>query len=132
MTPTAPDPDALAVFAVDAASPAPPFRQLHDAALGAVSDGRLRPGQRLPTVRALAAHLGVAANTVAAAYRALEESGVIEGRGRAGTFVSLGEDPVGAAAQRIAIDAVARLRELGLDDAAVRRALEDALGLPRG
>jgi DNA-binding transcriptional regulator YhcF (GntR family) len=46
------------------------------------------PGDRLPTVRALAAELDHAPNTVAKAYRTLEEDGLIEGRGRSGTFVA--------------------------------------------
>src|SRR5690606_17829727 len=93
MAPTSPDSELLAVFNFDSHSSVPPYRQLHEAVVTAVREGRLRPGTRLPTVRALAAHLGLAANTVAAAYRALEVSGVIEGRGRAGTFVRLGDDP---------------------------------------
>ncbi|WP_255572664.1 GntR family transcriptional regulator [Leucobacter tenebrionis] len=128
MTQETRDHDALTVFGIDAGSDAPPFRQLHDAAMRAVSEGRLAPGQKLPTIRALAAHLGLAVNTVAAAYRALEESGVVEGRGRAGTFVSLGSDPVDAAARRIALDAAERLRGLGLDRARIRALLDEAVG----
>src|SRR5690606_33667147 len=43
-----------------------------------VRDGHLRPGRTLPAVRRLAADLGVAAGTVAAAYRRLRERGVVE------------------------------------------------------
>ncbi|MBK0418986.1 GntR family transcriptional regulator [Leucobacter sp. CSA1] len=118
---------AARLLALDPGSSAPPFRQLHDAVVRGVASGSLRPGQRLPTVRALAAELGLAANTVASAYRALEESGVVEGRGRAGTFVSLGDDPVEAAARRIAIEAAARLRKLGLDAERAGRLLVEAV-----
>ncbi|GAB3230509.1 aminotransferase class I/II-fold pyridoxal phosphate-dependent enzyme [Glycomyces halotolerans] len=52
-----------------------------------VRDGHLRPGRTLPAVRKLAADLGVAAGTVAAAYRRLRQRGVVETGGRAGTFV---------------------------------------------
>ncbi|GAB3646790.1 transcriptional regulator domain-containing protein [Glycomyces tarimensis] len=52
-----------------------------------VRDGHLRPGRTLPAVRKLAADLGVAAGTVAAAYRQLRQRGVVETGGRAGTFV---------------------------------------------
>ena len=48
----------------------------------------LPPGTRLPTVRALAETLGVAANTVARAYRELEHAGVVTTRGRSGTVVN--------------------------------------------
>ncbi|WP_346730429.1 GntR family transcriptional regulator [Leucobacter allii] len=115
------------LFRVDAGSDAPPYRQLHDAAVRAIAAGTLRPGQRLPTIRALAGELGLAVNTVAAAYKALEAAGVVEGRGRAGTFVALGEDPVIAAARRIALEAAAGLRELGIDAGQARRILVEAV-----
>ncbi|GAB2890959.1 aminotransferase class I/II-fold pyridoxal phosphate-dependent enzyme [Streptomyces deserti] len=53
----------------------------------AVGSGELRPGQLLPPMRELAAHLGVNPNTVAAAYRTLRERGVIETAGRRGSRV---------------------------------------------
>ena len=52
-----------------------------------VADGVLAPGDRMPTVRDVAAVLGVSAGTVSAAWRALAAAGVIVTRGRAGTFV---------------------------------------------
>ncbi|MFZ8756859.1 aminotransferase class I/II-fold pyridoxal phosphate-dependent enzyme [Microbacterium sp. HMH0099] len=52
-----------------------------------VSDGTLSPGERLPTVREVAAALGVSTGTVATAWRALADAGVVASRGRAGTFV---------------------------------------------
>lgn len=52
-----------------------------------VSDGTVAPGERLPTVRDVAAALGVSTGTVAAAWRALADAGVVFSRGRAGTFV---------------------------------------------
>ena len=52
-----------------------------------MAQGDLAPGTRLPTVRQLAADLGLAANTVARAYRELEADGVIATYGRKGTFV---------------------------------------------
>lgn len=52
-----------------------------------IADGSLEPGERLPTVREMAAALGVSAGTVAAAWRALSDAGTIVSRGRAGSFV---------------------------------------------
>ena len=53
-----------------------------------MADGELPAGTKLPTVRALAATLGIAPNTVARAYRELEYAGVVSTRGRNGTVVS--------------------------------------------
>ncbi|MGX2998449.1 aminotransferase class I/II-fold pyridoxal phosphate-dependent enzyme [Streptomyces sp. JNUCC 64] len=53
----------------------------------AVASGELEPGAPLPPQRALAERLGVNPNTVAAAYRALRERGVIETDGRRGSRV---------------------------------------------
>jgi GntR family transcriptional regulator/MocR family aminotransferase len=60
----------------------------------ALRSGRLAPGTRLPSSRALARDLGLARNTVAAAYAQLVAEGWLEGRQGAGTRVAL--HPVGA------------------------------------
>ncbi len=52
-----------------------------------VGDGVLEPGDRLPTVRALAGHLGVSPNTVAEAWRLLQSHGAITTDRRRGTRV---------------------------------------------
>ena len=49
--------------------------------------GTLRPGERLPTVRALAKELAVAPNTVVKAYNELQRAGLIESRPGVGTVV---------------------------------------------
>jgi DNA-binding transcriptional regulator YhcF (GntR family) len=79
--------------------------------------GELAPGDPLPSARALAERLGVHANTVASAYRALVESGHLVQRRRAGTRVS--DDPPRPAAAllaaRLTAPLAAALRGLGLD-----------------
>lgn len=52
-----------------------------------VTDGTFAPGDRLPTVRELAAALGVSPATVSSAWQALARAGMIESRGRSGSFV---------------------------------------------
>ena len=108
-------------FSIEPAATAPPFEQLRVQVLEAVRAGELAPGARLPTVRALAAELDLAVNTVAKAYRALESDHVIETRGRNGTFVSATGDPTEQQAQLAASAYADRIAQLGLDAA---RALE--------
>ena len=114
------------MITLDPQAPEPPFEQIRASFARQIEDGELSAGVRLPTVRRLAGELGVAANTVARAYRGLEEAGLIETRGRAGSFVA------GAGVDREARAAAAayaeRVRSLGLgaDEAVslVRRALQ--------
>lgn len=110
---------------VDASSADPPFEQVRQQVSTMVDAGELAPGLRLPPVRSLATSLGLAANTVARAYKELEAAGVVETRGRAGTFVA--GRGVERAARTAAARYVASARDLGLsDDEAldqVRRAL---------
>jgi DNA-binding transcriptional regulator YhcF (GntR family) len=75
-------------IALDHVSAEPLSDQLSTALARRILRGSLAPGARLPTVRALAEELELAPNTVAKAYRALEDEGLLEGRGRRGTFVT--------------------------------------------
>ncbi len=105
----------------------PPYRQLIDGVQRQIERGVLLPGDRLPPVRVLADELGLAPNTVARAYRSLEDDGWIEGRGRAGTFVAdrLPERPSAAdAALAEAADTyLRRAAQLGVDREGAIRAL---------
>lgn len=106
---------------------APPFEQVRAQISEQARSGALPVGYRLPTVRGLAETLGLAANTVAKAYRALETDGVIETRGRNGTFVAAAgtgaERELAAAAQTFA----ERARRLGANEASALAAARDAL-----
>lgn len=101
---------------VDPLSPVAPYEQVRLQITALADDGALPPGTRLPTVRSLAQTLGLAANTVARAYRELEGAGVVETRGRQGTFVAATGDARERAAFDAAHDYVRRARALGLDD----------------
>ena len=69
-------------------SATPLHRQLYEGIRTAVLAGRLSPGARLPSTRALAADLDISRNTVAGAFDQLLAEGYIEGRPGAGTFVA--------------------------------------------
>ncbi len=109
----------MEVYPLDATSDVPPYEQLRAQIASRAASGELPAGTRLPTVRALAADLGLAVNTVAKAYRALEADGVIATEGRRGTFIASTSDAdraeVGDAAATYA--AAARRQGLTLPEA---------------
>jgi GntR family transcriptional regulator len=76
------------ILRVDPASAVPPYEQIRSQLTSMIEGGALRAGRRLPTIRQLAADLGLAGGTVARAYRELELAGLLESRGRHGSFVS--------------------------------------------
>ncbi len=110
---------------VDLTSGVPPYEQIRLQIGAHVAAGRLRADDRLPTIRALAADLGVAAGTVARAYRELEANGVVVTRRRSGTVVAAGTAPADDTLQRAAATFVGTARAAGLDD-------EQTLELVRG
>jgi DNA-binding transcriptional MocR family regulator len=66
----------------------PRFLQIADALQAAVVDGSLKPGDRLPTQRQLAARLEVDLTTVTRAYEEARRRNLLEGRGARGTYVA--------------------------------------------
>ncbi|MFB2579966.1 GntR family transcriptional regulator [Herbiconiux sp. P15] len=116
---------------VDAASGVAPFEQLRAGIRDAVASGALVAGARLPTVRALAGELGLAANTVARAYRELETDGIIETRGRLGSYVSATGDPAQQEAQLAARAYADRTASLGVAPSEALALAAAALGLAR-
>ncbi|MGP3940686.1 GntR family transcriptional regulator [Streptomyces sp. 6N106] len=112
---------------VDQDAATAPFEQVRAQIADLARSGELPVGYKLPTVRGFAEELGLAANTVAKAYRALEADGVIETRGRHGTFVAAAGDAARRQAAEAAQTYVQRARRLGLDRVAALAAVEDAL-----
>lgn len=73
---------------IDLATATPPYEQVQKQISSLIAIGQLASGSRLPTVRSLAADLGVAAGTVARAYKELEAAGLITTNRRQGTVVA--------------------------------------------
>jgi GntR family transcriptional regulator len=88
------------VFAVDASDPTPLYAQLERGIRAAIVAGKLKVGDRLPTVRRLAVDLGINANTVAKVYAELERAGLLATQRGIGTFVRDTPTPVGSATRR--------------------------------
>jgi len=106
------------IVTVDITSAEPPYEQVRRQLAEGAASGALSAGHRLPTVRQLAADLDLATNTVAKAYRALETDGIIETRGRNGTFIAsrkLGDAEATEAANTYAL--IARRQGLSIDEA---------------
>ena len=55
----------------------PVFKQIRNQIVMGISDGRLAPGEKLPTVRALAEEIGINSMTVSKAYQLLKQEGYI-------------------------------------------------------
>lgn len=117
---------------IDPRSPVAPYEQLRAQIAAQVHRGTLPVGFRLPTVRGLADELGLAPNTVAKAYRTLEADGVIETRGRRGSFVAAAGEGAAREAAHAAEDYARRVRRLGLDRAAALAAAEQAVNAVYG
>jgi DNA-binding transcriptional regulator YhcF (GntR family) len=73
---------------VDTGNPTPPYEQLRRQLAALIESTALKPGDRLPPLRQLAADLGLAVGTVARAYRELESAGLVSSRRGGGTRVS--------------------------------------------
>jgi DNA-binding transcriptional regulator YhcF (GntR family) len=111
------DAAAGALVVLDPTSGTPPSEQVRVQLTAAIDSGRLSPAVRLPTVRSLAAELGLAVNTVARAYRELERQGLIATQGRHGTFVAGASSVARAQAAIEARAFLTRMRVLGVGEA---------------
>lgn len=128
----------MKLLVIDPGAESPPYEQVRLQIARMVADGDLTAGQKLPTVRQLAADLGLAANTVARAYRELEADRIISTQGRRGTFVhsALLDNATAAVdaasprkrseAQAAAAALAATARSLGLSLAETTRLVEGA------
>ncbi|MGZ8741296.1 MAG: GntR family transcriptional regulator [Nocardioides sp.] len=110
---------------LDMLAATPPYEQVRAQLAGHIRAGALRPGDKLPVVRALAADLGVATNTIARAYRGLEAGGLVTTRRRVGTIVQAPPSPAGPELQEQAVLFVRAARSAGLAD-------EEVVDLVRG
>src|SRR3954471_12370954 len=72
---------------LDPTAAEPFYRQIYNRFRGAIASGLLKPGDRIPSARALTKELGLARGTIETAYSLLAAEGYIEARGQAGTIV---------------------------------------------
>ncbi|MBI5763532.1 MAG: GntR family transcriptional regulator [Planctomycetes bacterium] len=117
---------------LSASSAVPIYRQIVDQVSQQIASGRLKPGDRLPSVREMARALPANQNTVLKAYEMLERDGLIERRHGDGTFIAEGGSPLRLSERRRRIadaltQAVVLARHYRLSDDEVRRALDEQL-----
>lgn len=108
-------------FQVDHSSGLPVWIQVKNRISYLVGAGKFQPGDRLPTVRALAVELDISYNTVNRAYMDLEREGYIQTRKGRGTFVAERKDGGAVRATDSAIellidDMIRACSHAGMDD----------------
>jgi GntR family transcriptional regulator len=108
------DARAAGAIAIDRKADVPVGVQLDWALCAQIRDGRLEPGEQLPTLRELAEQTGLNVNTIRAVYRRLEQRGLIDSQHGSGTFVAASPRRA-TALSSIAAHAAEEARELGLD-----------------
>jgi GntR family transcriptional regulator len=118
-------------FIVDLTSHNPAYAQIMGQVKQAIASGKLSPGDQLPTVRQLAADLRINFNTVARAYRLLDEEGIISTQHGRGTYIL--ERPPAKESERARRRQIVNLVEhvvseserLGLEPGDLREIVED-------
>ncbi len=118
---------------IDPKSTIPIFRQIADQLRQSIESSVYRPGEMLPSLRALAIEIKVNPNTVQRAYDALEREGVVETRRGVGIFVVVSDRRKLTAAQaRLNTQLLSLIQQgvkAGLTPDAVRIAFENAMRL---
>lgn len=121
----------MITFRLNTHSGVPPYLQIVQQVKQALQVGILQPGDKLPTVKEVVAHIAINPNTVSKAYRELEMLGLVEGRTGSGTFVKArpaGPSPeVHEALGHDLVGWVAKARDAGLGDEEIEALLRIAL-----
>ena len=122
------------LFRINPQSGVPLYLQLIEQVRHAIESGALRPGEQLPGIRKVAEDMVMNPNTVAKAFREMEHAGLIVLRHGSGAYVAAHHPAVQTrAVQRartVVQRAISALRDLGLDEGAIRRLVESELGEP--
>ncbi|UGQ11679.1 GntR family transcriptional regulator [Yinghuangia sp. ASG 101] len=116
------------LFRIDPASPRPLGDQIAASVRRALAEGTVRPGEKLPPARELAASLAVNVHTVLRGYQQLRDEGLIELRRGRGAVVTASLDPERLRLSERVADLVAQARALGMRDDELLTLLRTALG----
>jgi len=120
-------------FHLDLRADSPIYQQIVDQIKAQIASGALKPGDQLPTVRALAADLRINFNTVARAYRMLDEERIISTQQGRGTYITEKPPPkVTERMRRESLETLARryiseATRLGFTDSEIRQMVVEQL-----
>jgi DNA-binding transcriptional regulator YhcF (GntR family) len=127
------------VIQIDRNLDEPAYEQVARQIRDAIATGLLKPRDLLPGVRGLASDLGVNLNTIARAYRVLEEQGFVQIRDRSGVEVAEPARRAPAGASAALCDelwhVLMRMRQAGMPPTGIRREIDrqlDKLITPQG
>jgi GntR family transcriptional regulator len=120
------------IVEVDTTSPTPPYEQIRAQLARMIGSGVLPAQSQLPSIRQLAADLGLATNTVARAYRELELQGLVLSRVRHGTTVvppqqTLSSDEIVSTLTEAARAYASVVHQLGVDEEVAEAAVREQL-----
>jgi len=116
-------------FALDNANGAPIYRQIIQQIEYAILSGRMRPGDRLPTIRSLAVDLKTNPNTIARAYSELEIRGILATQVGSGTYIAdkkpvVEDDSLNRKIREVLTRFVQEMRDLGVEKRELVRLIE--------
>jgi len=116
-------------FTLDAANGTPIYRQIIQQIEYAILSGRMRPGDRLPTIRSLAVELKTNPNTIARAYSELEIRGILATQVGSGTYISdkkpvIEDDGLNRKIREVLVRFVQEMRSLGVDNREIVKLIE--------
>jgi len=108
-------------FALDPVNGAPIYRQIIQQIEYAILSGRMKSGDKLPTIRSLAVDLKTNPNTIARAYNELEIRGVLETQVGSGTYISdkkpvMEDDSLNRKIREVVARFVHELHDLGVEN----------------
>jgi GntR family transcriptional regulator len=118
------------ILRLSPSSGVPVYLQIIEQVKHAIATGAVNAGEQLPSVRQMAEDLLINPNTVARAYRELEQEGIIELKHGAGAFISDSIAPPSKSihkAQAVVKSAIDQLTSLNLAEEEIRRLIENEL-----
>jgi len=116
-------------FSLDQSNGTPIYRQIIQQIEYAILSGRMKPGDKLPTIRSLAVDLKTNPNTIAKAYGEMEIRGVLETQVGSGTYISdkkpvVEDDSLNRKIREVIARFVQDMRDLGVENRELIKLIE--------